>query len=164
MKENFNLSFKKISKRKADNDKRSSFRKFLIAALVQSKLDMLHIELIYIDEFSVNERNFNNYGWWEKGKQGYINYLMDNFSMTFIWAFSEQRFYGIMGNKESNNSASFIEFVTKIFASRSKSKTTNNLKPIIVCDNASIHKSRDWFKFYKDSGISVLTIPHMNLH
>ena len=105
MKENFNLSFKKISKRKAENDKRSSFRKFLIAALVQSKLDMLNIELIYIDEFSVNERNLNNYGWWEKGKQGYVDYLMDNFSITFIWAFSEQRFYGIMGNKESNNSA-----------------------------------------------------------
>ena len=106
MKENFNLSFKKISKRKVDNNRKSSLKKFLVAALVQSKLDMLHTELIYIDEFSVNERNFNNYGWWEKGKQGYVDYLMDNFSMTFIWAFSEQRFYGIMGNKESNNSAS----------------------------------------------------------
>ena len=164
MKENFNLSFKKISKRKVDNNKRSSFRKILIAALVQSKLDMLYIELIYIYEFSVNERNFNNYGWWEKSKQGYVDYLMDNFSMTFIWAFSEQRFYGIMGNKKSNNSSSFIEFATKIFASRSKSKTTIDLKPIIICYNASIHKSRDWFKFHKDSGISILIIPHMNLH
>ena len=40
-----------------------------------------------------------------------------------------------------------------------KESTSNELKLIIVCDNASIHKSRDWFKFYKDSGINLLTIP-----
>ena len=131
----------------------------MIAALVQSKLDMLHTELIYIDEFSVNERNSNNYGWWEKGKQGYVDYLMDNFSMTFIWAFSEQRFYGIMGNKESNNSASLIQFLIKIFECRSKIITIENLNPFTVWDNASLHKSRELLKIYKDSGISVLTIP-----
>ena len=48
-----------------------------------------------------------------------------------------------MRNKESYYSSSFFEFFTKVFASSSKSKTTNDLKPIMVCENASIHKSRD---------------------
>ena len=131
----------------------------MIAALVQSKLDILHTELIYIDEFSVNERNFNNYSWWEKGKQEYVDYLMDNFSMTFILAISEQRFYGTMGNKEFNNCVSLIQFLIKTFECRSKFITIEYFKSFIVWDNASIHKSRDCLKIYIDSEITVLTIP-----
>ena len=159
MKYKFHLSYKKILKRKAQKDQNSNFRKFLIAAVVQSKLDLLPIELIYIDEFSINDRNFNHYGWWEKGRQGYIDCMMENFSMTFFWAFSRQQFYGIMGNKESNNSASFIYFIKKLFESRAKCSTTTDLKPILVFDNATIHKSKDWTKFYHDNKIIVLTIP-----
>ena len=59
---------------------------------------------------------------------------MDNFSITFIWAFSEQWFYGIMKNKESNNSTSFIEFVTKVFQADLKAKqlTISSQFPCVI--------------------------------
>ena len=159
MKNKFNLSYKKITKQRLQKDQNSNFRKFLIAAVVQSKLGLLSLELIYIDEFSLNDRNLNHYGWWDKGKQGYINWLMENFSMTFFLAFSKQHFYGIMGNKELNNSASFVHFIKKLLESRSNCNATSNLKQILIWDNAVIHKSKDWAKFYSDSKICMLTIP-----
>ena len=79
--------------------------------------------------------------------------------MSFFWAFSRQHFYGIMGNKNSNKSASFLYFVEKILKSRVNFSLVTDLIPILVLDNAAIHKSRDWAKFYYDNNIRVLTIP-----
>ena len=122
------------------------------------KVRPLQLEIIYIDEFSLNDRNLNHYGWWDKRKQGYINWIMENFTMTFFLAFSKQHFYGIMGNKEPNNSASFVHFIKKLFESRSNCDSTSNFKPILIWNNAVIHKSKDWSKFYFDNKISMLTI------
>jgi hypothetical protein len=62
-------------------------------AAFQLKLDSDYLELMYIDEFAINDRGFKFYGWGVKGETGYIQSIAGTFSMTFFIDFSKEKFY-----------------------------------------------------------------------
>lgn len=50
------------------------------------------------------------YGWTQKGHNGYIQQNSWDFYATFIVAFSEDSIHGILVNKSTNYSETFIYF------------------------------------------------------
>lgn len=105
------MNFKRTRKLHKKTLNPNARRKFLIAASLQSKFESTGFEVMFIDEFSVNDRGFKYYGWSRRGEKGYFQSLSDSFSMSFFLAFSAQQFYGILGGKGSNNAKRFIHFL-----------------------------------------------------
>ena len=57
-------------------------------------------------------------GWIYKGKHNGILEKYNNLSFSAILAFSEQNFYGILINKDSNDSFTFKYFLSKLIETR----------------------------------------------
>ena len=61
-----------------------SLTKVLEVATIQQKLYSKGIEVIYVDEFSVNTRNHQFHGWSKRGRKGLMRIQSNDFSMSFI--------------------------------------------------------------------------------
>ena len=57
-------------------------------------------------------------GWAVKGKPAYVPSNYQNLSFTAIVAFSEQHFYGVMVNENTNNSDLFRHFLINLMKAR----------------------------------------------
>ena len=89
----------------------------------------------------------------------FINIISNPFTMSFITAFSANRFYGIMGIKGTVTSQNCIHFLSHILKERKKISLDEIRVLAIVLDNASIHKTKNVIKFITDSNIPMITIP-----
>ena len=90
-------SFKKLERKPAPATTIDSKRLLLEGAVIQKKLLELDVELIFIDEFSVNARHHEFSGWTKVGQKGYIMTETKEFSMSFICSVSTKRVLGLMG-------------------------------------------------------------------
>ena len=135
-----------------------SIRKTWESAYIQLIMPHKGFELIYLDEFSVNSRNNNYYNWSPIGSKSYITSDLQPFSMSFIIAFSRERVYGIMGSKSAVNSEVFLKFLKSLVKSRCTFGGESNFKFWIVCDNASIHTSREVESAIKRTAVKMITI------
>ena len=82
--------------------------------MLQIKLEDAKVEQIFLDEFSVSSK-YNKHKRWSKiGEKGFVKLNYDSFSMFFIVAFSEEKFYGIQGKTNAMNSEDFIAFIKNI--------------------------------------------------
>ena len=97
LKKDLNFSYKRLERRPAPATTPEAVRKTLEGALVQQKLEERKIELIFMDEFSVNTSRDEFFGWGKKGWKRYIKTDSNDFSMSFIWALSSRWVYGIFG-------------------------------------------------------------------
>ena len=79
-------------------------RKIIVSAYIQYLWTTNNTEMIYFDEFSLNGRYNDLYGWTIKGKKGYVAQTTDNFQMGFIVGFSRKWLYGIMETKNTVDS------------------------------------------------------------
>ena len=79
--------------------------------------------------------------------------------MTFLVAFSLKYFYGIMVNKNPNDSFVFRHFLGKVWEARSKYFQNFDSRFWYVIDNASIQKSDIIKEYAKQNKISLITIP-----
>ena len=75
-------------------------RSYFESASLLWKLDQNQIEVIFIDEFSINTRSFQFYGWAKRGKKPYLKRTDSGFMMSFIVAVSKIRIYGIQERQE----------------------------------------------------------------
>ena len=107
-------SYKKLEKKPAPSFVESSYRLFLEGVLIQKLLYQAEVELIYIDEFSVNTRQHEFKGWGKKENKNYIKVGTDNFSMSFLWAVSAKRVFGLMGVNGTTNLDGVIIFFKSI--------------------------------------------------
>ena len=82
--------------------------------MVQIKLEDAKVEQIFLDEFSVSSKYHKHKGWSKIGEKGFVKLNYDSFSMFFIVAFSEEKFYGIQGKTNATNSEDFIAFIKNI--------------------------------------------------
>ena len=114
------------------------FCKWLILTL---KLMGSGVELIWIDEFSLQARNNNLYGWWRKGNDRWVKIYPSSFSMSFVVAFSSRKFYGIIGTSETFNSIMFGYFINELVRIIKSEMDLDSRDWMLVMDNASIHKS-----------------------
>ena len=132
-------------------------RKLYESAILQVKLESAGQELIYIDEFCLNSKYNSYYGWTKRGGQGYAKINYDNFSMYFVVAFSSKHFYGIKGLSRQMNSRFICNFIKEVMKARNN--VFNNHEDFwIICDNASIHVSREVNNFATEHNISIVTI------
>lgn len=82
--------------------------KFAESSYLQFQLERNRVEIIYFDEFSINDRLNNVRGWSEKGQKAYCTLGDDAFKMTFIVGFSKSNFYGVVGSNRAIDSMGVI--------------------------------------------------------
>ena len=158
MKSKLKLSYKTLEKKHPTSTKPENWRKFFESAWVQSTLEKQGVELIYIDEFSINTRHLKYKGWSRIGHKGYISVNLEEFSMSFIWALSRERVYGIMGCPGSIDHTVVRHFIKLMWAYRSKIPTSANMPFAIVFDNAFVHACSPMVEFYEKSNLKVVSI------
>ena len=131
----------------------TNIRKLCESAALQIKMENKGIELIFIDEFSMNSKYNKLYTWSKIAEKGYVKVSYDNFSMFFVIAFSSRRFYGVWGSENMMTLVEIAKFLTNI-------KRSRNDKSVwwIICDNASIHVSDLINKHLKEIKTSMITI------
>ena len=78
--------------------------------------------------------------------------------MSFIIAFSRERVYGIMGSKSTVNSEVFLKLLKSLVKYRCTFGGELNFKFWIVCDNASIHTSREVESAIKRTAVKIITL------
>ena len=98
-------------------------------------------------------------GWGFKDQKWFINSQTNNFSMSFLIAASETRFYWVMANEGTNNSKIFWYFLSNVLKYRTLNIKNSNNDLLIVWDNASIHKTNTIKDFLKRNELHMLTIP-----
>ena len=89
LKRDLNWSYKKLEKKPAPALTNDSLRSLLQVATIQNSIHDKGVEIIFIDEFSINTRHHRFCGWSKKNRRGYINIQSRDFSMSFIWAVSK---------------------------------------------------------------------------
>ena len=95
-------------------------RSYFESASLLWNLDQNKIEVIFIDEFSINTRSFQFYGWAKRGKKPYLKRTDSGFMMSFIVAVSKIRIYGIQGTTGTSTSDTIIEFVKELWTERNR--------------------------------------------
>ena len=98
-------------------------------------------------------------GWWFKDQRWHMNSQADSFSMTFLIAASENNFYGIMANENTNNSKIFGYFISNVWNYRTRNLNRSNGDLWFVADNASIHKTKEIRNLIDCNELHMLTIP-----
>ena len=116
---------------------------------------------IYIDEFSVNTRHHQFYGWSKRGRRGLVRIQNNDFCMSFIWAVSNIKVYEIMGNQGSNKSKEFKFYLRELIESRRADPELEKVPFIMMHDNAGIHTSNELEEFISKSRLrSVSIVPY----
>ena len=93
-----------------------------------------------------------------RGQQGFIEKKEEPFSWSTIIAFSKKRIYGVVSTIGTFVSKEIKRFYYHIFKSKFEDFQETEDNHVIVCDNASIHKSLEIWEFIKNSGATILTI------
>ena len=83
----------------------------------------------------------------------------ETMSMTFMVAFSSKHFYGIMANKNPNDSFVFRHFLSEVWEARSQYFHHIDSRFWWIIDNASIHKSDIIKEYTKKNKLSLIAIP-----
>ena len=120
--------------------------------MVQIKLEDVKVEQIFLDEFSVSSKYNKHKGWSKIGEKGFVKLNYDSFSMFFIVALSEEKFYEIQWNNVMN-SEDFIAFIKNI-----RRNINRNTQWCIVWDNASFHVSLQVNGWARNSGVAIIMI------
>ena len=107
-----------------------------------------------------NEHRHSSFrGWCVRVHIGYIRQPIESFNMSFVWAISTRRHYGLFGINGVNNSQIVKLNIQELFIERNKEKGIRSQPFVLVLDNSSVHVSEISQSFYKSTKISVLTIP-----
>ena len=158
MKSKLCMRFKKVEKINSKTLGSTNIRLLCESMTLQSELQHLGYEMIFIDEFSWSNRRNNLYGWCRAGRKRYINFNESTFTMSFMVAFSKFRFYGLMGSNSSVDSPVFGVFLHKLIKSIVEDHNLDLSNLVFVMDNAPTHKSRYIQTMIKNKIIRILTI------
>ena len=116
------------------------------------------METIYFDEFSINSRRVNFYGWWKIGEKSALALRSNPFSMSFVIAVSQFRVYGIMGSGGSMTLDSMIHFLKKLCEERNQNELFNQRPFVFWFDNTRIHTSSKLQSFMRQADLKAITI------
>ena len=115
-------------------------------------------ELICVDEFIVDTRKHVYRCWARRGEKGLLKTDQSGIELNIVVAFSRLRMYGIMFNKNANDSLSFIYFLQQLAMIRRVSHLLLNNKWWVIADNASIHLSIKVQEWLEKSSMRLITI------
>ena len=103
-------------------------------------LEQNDFELMYFDEFSINERSFTYKGWSNKGIKGLISKTDQNLTFSVAVWFSKKMIYGVMATWKTFNSQAIKHFYHGWMEARQKLELDQQDLAILVGDNSKIHK------------------------
>ena len=133
-------------------------RRFCESIQIQLSILNLDYEIIYFDAFSYSNRHNTVYTWGIKSEKAFAVMENQDFSMSFLIAFSSQRFYDWIGTEETFDSDKIIKFIQEILIARENHFNVTDSKMILIADNAPIHVSKKVQKILSDIKISMITI------
>ena len=122
-----------------------------------SKLIESKVNIIQIDEFSVNSSVTPSRAWIPKGKTGFVwvGEVMKNFNIIIaIWR-DRVVFYKI--SYSNTNSEVFISFLKELMERLREERESNKINYILSLDNASYHKSNIVKSFMTNGNIKAFT-------
>ena len=152
------MSYKKLSKCQTKSLNEEHFRKIFCSAQVLQRLEKMELKVVYVDEFSFDLRKARLSGWGPVGKKNFICSAWDFRPMSFILGLSGSHYYGIMGRTTSIDSKFLMVYLSSLLEQFKNSENSNNMKLVIVADNATTHKSNWILKFVADAKIGIVTI------
>ena len=127
LKKDLGCSYKKIEKKPEPALNNETLRKLMEVDLIQKQLYAQNIEVIYIDEFSINTRHHKFHGWAKRGSKGFLRIQSKEFNMTFIWAVSNLNVYGLMGCEGTITSNEIKLYIRQLAISRSSDQSFKNI-------------------------------------
>ena len=158
LKSELKMVFKSLDKVEAKMCSIENISKFYESAGIQILLEKDEWELIYVDEFRVDTRKHVHRGWARRGEKGLLKTDQSGIALNIVVAFSRLRMYGIMINKNANDSLSFIYFLQQLAMIRRASHQLLNNKWWVIADNASIHSSIKVQEWLEKSNMRLITI------
>ena len=93
LRKSLNMRFKKLDVVNPNNITHENFGSMIQSGALLQVLSNYGIEIIFIDEFSINSRSHKIYGWAEKGKKALISKYPGSESFSVIIGLSSKRFY-----------------------------------------------------------------------
>ena len=111
LKKELKMVYKNAIKKSAKTLSVERIRNVFENVWLQTKINEDGIEIIYIDEFKVSTKHNDLWGWTKQGKRGYISFDPNFFHMSFIWAVSKYKVYGIWGFEVTLCSDGFHYFI-----------------------------------------------------
>ena len=110
-------------------------------SMIQKLVFERDIEIIFIDEFSINTRHHRFYGWTKRELKGYISTQKSDFSMTFICAVSNIKVYGLPETDSTITSDEVKYYIRQLVEYRNQDLSLANKPFILMYDNAKVHTS-----------------------
>ena len=136
MKRHLNLSYKQLESWHVYSKTSENLRRFFESAAIQHRLLKERVELIFLDEFSLNSRHMKHRGWIIKGHKGNTQINSKGFSICFIVALSKMRVYNIMGWCDEVDHSVVRHFISDLLSFRNKSPSSAKTPFALIIDNA----------------------------
>ena len=146
------------------------FRKLLEGAKIQKCLKDKQVEYIYVDEFTVNTRHSQFWGWvkrgvrgWVKrGVKGWVKTNESDFAMSFIWALSAYQIYGILGVEGSIISEVLKHYIIELVSKRKCTISPASEPFTFKRDNSRMHSNEIINSFLVKSRLMAISISQYN--
>ena len=152
------MSFKKLEIKNIQTLAVENIWSFWESAALLLELEKSMVEQIYIDEFTVSARRNGFYGWARKGQKGALRIHSDNFSMSFVIAFSSEKIYGMIGSTEAMTAKTIAFFIKEVCEYRNRESCAKERSFVLVMDNSPLHTARSMKCFLKQSRLRAVTI------
>ena len=111
-----------------------------------------------LTSFRFSHKQTKSYWWAQISKRWYIQWIPQEFKMSFIIGISKDRLYGLMRSSGIIDATITIEFIKEILEVRQKVFNNSDRKAFIVWNNTSIHKSSNVKEFVEGIKIKILII------
>lgn len=129
----------------------------LLISLIYNK-DKYH--LLWIDESSICPSNFKKNAWIQRGMQRIIVGNVKYEKLTLIGVIDNTKCLGLKIIYSGHNTQIFNHFMYTVL-SKLTPEETQNRQIVLVMDNATIHRSKEFQKAMKDRNVIILyNIPH----
>lgn len=92
-------------------------------------------KVVYVDEFSINRKTTNLYGWTPKNVSGWKVQNPQSFHASFVIGFSQHGVEGLMGFKGTITSKSFVYFLKRLLQRLRSHGENGSEQVVVVCDN-----------------------------
>ena len=158
LKKHLRYTYKRAWKLHPRTSTPTNIRKIHESIYIQITLEERGYEMIYLDEFSLSARKYAPYNWAPRGERAYFRPSNQDFTMSFMIAFSRARFYGIKGTQRSGDSKMFLRFTKNLIKYRWSWDNDDNAKWWIILDNATIHTSKEIREDLRDLKVKMITI------
>ena len=159
LKKHLNYHFVKCSVKTDKLLNKESIRQTFFYLFIFLKCLNEDLNLVFIDESSINTKNNNYKTWLLKGDDVY-NKLKDSEKRNLILAVNPQKniFYKITNT--NTNSKEFKEFFTNLLTKLSDKDKENTL---FVLDNLPAHCTPEMFSFYNENKLKILFgVPYLS--